>query len=110
MPTINIFYKDKTKEKELGQLTSQLKSYIAEKLSNKDMQLSLKEISVRLIKVDGGNMIGEVELEITAHAFPERIAKQDEICNEVREYIQKAYPSIGKIRVWLILAELGHSW
>jgi len=110
MPTINIFYKDETKKEELGELAGKLKPYVAKKLSTKEKQLSPKEVSVRLIKADGGNMIGEVELEITAHAFSERVEKQDEICNEVRQYIQKEYPSFGEVRVWLVLAELGHSW
>ena len=55
-------------------------------------------------------MIGEVEVEITAHAFSERVQKQDEICLEVMKYIQENVPSIGNVKVWLKLSELGHSW
>ena len=55
-------------------------------------------------------MIGKVELEIKAHAFRERVEKQDEICNDVRKYIMQKNKSLGDIRVWLILNELGHSW
>lgn len=55
-------------------------------------------------------MIGGVEVDIHAHAFQERIEKQDEICLSVMDYIQKKEPSVGAVKVWLILSELGHSW
>ena len=107
MPTINIFHQGKVSE--IGELATKLKSFVAEKLSTSDKKLSAEEISIRLISVDS-KMIGDVELEITAHSFPERVEKQDEICNEVRQFIQREYPVFGEVRVWLILVELGHSW
>jgi len=107
MPTINIFHQNKAKE--LEKLATKLKPFVAEKLSTSRKKLSTEEISIRLINIEG-EMIGDVELEITAHSFPERVEKQDDICNEVREYIQKIHPSMGEVRVWLILCELGHSW
>ena len=58
----------------------------------------------------GGEMIGSVEIEITAHSFKERVGQQDEICLKVADYIKKEEPSLGEVKVWLILAELGHSW
>lgn len=108
MPTVNIFHEEQTKE--LNDLSKKLKPYLAEKLSCGDIKLTSEEVSVRLIKIDGGDMIGRVELEIKAHAFKERVEKQDEICNDVRDYIVKEYSSLGNIRVWLTLSELGHSW
>ena len=107
MPTINIYHQNKAEEFE--GVVEKLKTFVAEKLSTNDKRLSSEEISIRLINVEG-KMIGDVELEITAHAFPERVERQDDICNEVRQFIQKEYPSLGEVRVWLILAELGHSW
>ena len=108
MPTVNIFYEEQVKE--LNDLSKKLKTYLAEKLSCGDIKLSSEEISIRLIQIDGGDMIGQVEVEIKAHAFKERVEKQDEICNDVRSYIIKEYSSLGDVRVWLILSELGHSW
>ncbi len=107
MPTVNIFYKNKAKE--LEKLEIGLKSFVAEKLSTGEKKLSAEEISTRLISV-GGKMIGDVELEVTAHALPERVQRQDDICNEVRKFMQEGCPSLGEVRVWLILCELGHSW
>ena len=110
MPTINIYYKSDSDSRKLQPFIPKLKKYLAEKLTCGDIKLTPAEISIRFILTQGGEMIGNVELEITAYAFPERVEKQDEICNEVRQYIQENYPSIGEVRVWLILAELGHSW
>jgi hypothetical protein len=55
-------------------------------------------------------MIGALELEIHAHAFPDRVLRQDAICNTVRHFVQDRLPNIGDVRVWLVLSELGHSW
>ncbi len=55
-------------------------------------------------------MIGDIELEISAHAFEERVKKQDEICLEVMNYLKNKKPSLGNVKVWLKLSELGHSW
>jgi hypothetical protein len=110
MPTSNIFYAKSQQEKNLQGLASKLKPYLAEKLTCGQIKLKKDEISVRLINVDVTGMIGEVEVEITAFAYPERVKNQDRICLDVRDYIMKEYPSLGEVKVWLILAELGHSW
>ena len=110
MPTANIFYTEEQQKKNLQELALKLKPYLAEKLTCGQIKLKKDEISVRLINVDGTGMVGGIEVEITAFAFPERVKKQDEICLEVKDYIQKMYPTLGEVKVWLILAELGHSW
>jgi hypothetical protein len=110
MPTANIYYTREEHKKILKEIALKLKPYLAEKLTCGEIKLKENEISVRLINTDGTGMIGNVEIEITAFAFPERIEKQDKICLEVRDYIQENYPSLREVKVWLILAELGHSW
>ncbi len=54
-------------------------------------------------------MIGDVEVQISVHAFPERVAKQDGICLDVMKYLQER-TGIENVKVWLQLSELGHSW
>lgn len=110
MPTANVFYSESQQKNKLQKLALELKPYLADKLTCEDIKLKKDEISVRLINVDGTGMIGKIEVEITAFAFPERVKNQDKICLEVRDYIQKKYPDLGEVKVWLILAELGHSW
>lgn len=110
MPTVNIFYKDSEKEPTLQSLVGGLKDYIFKELTCGDIKLKPSEVSIRFIKVAGGEMIGAVEVEITAHSFAERVKKQDEICLKVMDYIQKEKPSLGEVKVWLQLSELGHSW
>ena len=109
MPTVNIFSKHNAIDK-LSLLIPELKIFLAKKLTCGDIKLSPKEISIRLINSEANGMIGDIEIEIKAHAFAERVKKQDDICNEVRKYLMKKKPSLGDIRVWLVLSELGHSW
>lgn len=54
-------------------------------------------------------MIAELEAEITAHAFGERVDKQDEICLHIRSFLMKKIMA-ADVRVWLLLPQLGHSW
>lgn len=110
MPTVNIYSLKQANIKDLQNLTSSLKTFLAEKLTCGDIKLTPEEISIRFIEVSGGKMIGDVELEITAHAFGERVSKQDQICLDVMNYIREKVPSVGDIKVWLKLCELGHSW
>jgi len=110
MPTVNIYYKNKDAFSKLQSLIQKLKKYLAGKLSCGDIKLTPAEISIRFTFEEGGNMIGDVELEITAHVFAERIKKQDEICRDIMDYVKKELPSVGDVKVWLKLCELGHSW
>ncbi len=110
MPTVNIYYAKANQEKELNKLIKDLKEYLVDELSCGDIKLTQQEISIRFLHISGGEMIGDVELEITAHAFSERIKRQDEICLNVMRFIMKKLPNIGDVKVWLKLCELGHSW
>ena len=94
MPTINIYYNKEEEYLELASLTQKLKEFVADKLSGSDIKLTPHEISIRFLAVKGGAMIGKVELEITAHAFKERVDREDAICREVRDYIMKDLPEI----------------
>ncbi|MEX1995162.1 MAG: hypothetical protein WD887_00080 [Candidatus Saccharimonadales bacterium] len=107
MPTINIFYSDNDDGPKLDELTSELKKYVAQKLTCGDIQLNEDEVSVRLLKARGNGMIASVELEVTAAAFAERVEKQDEICLNIQKFLKDRLKT--DIYVWLILAELGHS-
>ena len=109
MPLVNIYFQQAEATGQLQKLTPDLKKFLAEKLTCGDISLSPSEISVRFIDVVGGDMIAEIELEIAAHSFPERVKKQDQICLEVMQYFQKK-TGIENVRVWLQLSELGHSW
>ena len=108
MPTVNVYSKKQIKEFE--KFIPELKKYVAKQLTCGDIKLSPNEISVRIIITAGGQMIGEVELEITAHSFAERVNKEDKICLNIMKYIEGKLPSVGDVKVWLKLSELGHSW
>lgn len=110
MPTVNIYHKNREQELKLTPLLKDLKSFVAEELTCDDIKLTPEEVSVRLIEVRGDGMIGDVEVEITAHHFKERVEQQDEICLHVANYLTEKDPSLGEVKVWLVLAELGHSW
>lgn len=110
MPTVNIFYKDSEKEPALEVLAGKLKNFVAQELTCGEFKLTPNEISIRCIKITGGEMIGTIEIEILAHSFAERVKRQDEICLKIMNYIQRESPSLGEVKIWLYLSELGHSW
>jgi hypothetical protein len=110
MPTANFFYKDTEQLEKLENIASNLKKFLAEKLTCGDIALTPKEISIRFITAKGSGMIGQVEVEITAAAFKDRVEKQDQICLDITDFIKEKIPSLGEVKVWLILVELGHSW
>jgi len=111
MPIINTYYSSDAQKDICLKLVHNLKQEAATLLSCGDITLEPSEVSVRLIETHPKGLISRgVEIEIFAHAFKERVEKQDEICLKVREYLMKAAPELGDVRVWLMLAELGHSW
>ena len=110
MPTVNIFFEENSDIRKLNAITPQFRKYLADKLSGSSKKLTPSEISIRFIKTNGGKMIAGIELEITAHAFPERVEKQDKICLEIASYIREKIPTVKELQVWLKLCELGHSW
>lgn len=109
MPTVNVFANDDSILDTFDTISAELKTFVAGELSGPDIQLDSDEVSIRLIKTAGSGMLAPVELEITAHAFPERVQRQDEICLKVRAYLKQRI-DVHEIRVWLSLPELGHSW
>lgn len=109
MPTINIFYQNESQKAQLVELIDEIKDHAAAALSCGDILLGPSEVSVRLIYAEGNGMIAGVEIEITAHAFAERIATQDEICHEMRTFMRERLHGTD-VRVWLLLPQLGHSW
>jgi len=110
MPTLNIYYQDSDKEPTLQALMGGLRDFVAKELTCGDIELKPSEVSIRFVKIAGGEMIGSVEVEINAHCFEERVRKQDDVCLRIMNYIQKEAPSLGEVKVWLQLSELGHSW
>jgi hypothetical protein len=111
MPIVNTYYSSEKQKQLCLKFLDELKSYVADLLTYGDIGLKSNEISIRLIETSREGMIADgVELEIFAHAFEDRVKRQDNICLQVREYMMKIAPELGDVRVWLVLSELGHSW
>jgi hypothetical protein len=110
MPIVNIYLQSSERKTELATLTPELKNFVSEQLTCSDIKLKPDEISVRLIESRGDGMIAEIEIEIFAHSFKERVERQDEICLKIRDYLKDKAQTVKDVRVWLALSELGHSW
>jgi hypothetical protein len=110
MPTANVFYTKAQQADEIETAIPKLKEFIARELTCGDIQLQPNEVSIRLLQNRGNGMLGDVEIEVAAHAFPERIKRQDEICLNMKAMVEKECGSLKDVKVWLILSELGHSW
>lgn len=109
MPTANIYFSGQDNVEALQALTPDFKTYLAQELSCGDISLTPEEISVRFVTNAGPHIIGNIEIQISAHAFQERIDKQDQICFDIMKWLQKR-TGVQNIKVWLQLSELGHSW
>lgn len=110
MPMVNVYYSADIHKRMVLSHVGDLKELVAKQLTCGDIQLSSEEVTARLISTPRDGMIAEMELEIFAHAFPERVTRQDEIAKSIREYILSHVPELSDVRVWLVLSELGHSW
>lgn len=109
MPTVNV-YANTRDVATLRELAPKLKVCVAEQLTCGEFELTADAVSIRILPVEGSAMIATVEIEMTAHAIPARVERQDEICRNVMGFVRGAEPSLPDVRVWLILCELGHSW
>src|SRR3989338_9049231 len=94
----------------MNKIVPEMKKYFAKALTCKNIALSPEEVSIRFLRAYGDGMIGDVEMEIKAHSFPERVKNQDKICLDAAAYVKKKVPYIGEVKTWLQLSELGHSW
>lgn len=119
MPTANVYYSDWCATARLPHIAPKFKDYIAHKLTCGDIKLRQNEVTVRFIKVNPiptvevkgigfvDDMLGDLEVDITAHAFPDRIRDKDKICADVKKWLRKE-AKVKNPRVWLRLCELGH--
>lgn len=112
MPTANIYHDTTIQQKNilLQNFLPDLRSFLAAQLTCGQRKLVANEISIRLISAQAEAMIAPIEIEITAHNYAERADRSDEICLAVRDFVKKQIPVELDLRVWLVLAELGHSW
>lgn len=103
MPTINIYGKVDTC---IGKnLVSDFKQTVADLLSCDERKLVPQEISLRLLPAETNHMLADIECDIFAAQYPQRVLKQDEICNQVRDFLI-ANIAVQDAKVWLMLSEM----
>jgi hypothetical protein len=110
MPTANIYVADAQLKSQCRAIATQLQELLASELTCGERTLKPEEISVRLLTVEGSTTIAPFEMEIIAHAYSERGPRADTICLIVRKFLLQKIRAAKDVQVWLILAELGHSW
>ncbi|HVQ44264.1 MAG TPA: hypothetical protein VMT30_04845 [Candidatus Saccharimonadia bacterium] len=110
MPILNAYYTSPEQLRIMEEMTPAIKQFVAAQLTCGELSLSPGEVTVRLMQVEGSGMIGDVEIDMVAHEFQERVEDQDGICQRVKAYLEQASPGLGEVRVWLNLGQLGHSW
>ncbi len=82
---------------------------MAESLCVSDIQLDSSHVSVRLIECRG-KTIGDIELEIIAHAFLQRIENKDQRAIDIRKKVEELLLHTKQVRVWLLLCEMGYGY
>lgn len=110
MPTVNVFYHNQTIEGRLESFIDPLKESVAWDLGRGERKLKPDEVSVRLIKSLAKGMLADVEIDITAAPYRDRVEEQDFICQRVRNLALEHLLEADNVLVWLNLHELGHSW
>ena len=109
MPVVNAYYRDLKYLSGLEAASPALQSFVAEQLTCGDRSLQPNEVSVRLLEAAGKRMLVDVELDIFAAPYKERVERQDEICRNVKKFVLDSVQDLDDTNVWLILSELGHS-
>ena len=108
MPTVNVFLASQEHQELLMTHCDGLKELLARELSCDERELQPNEISVRVIRtVSRKGMLADVELDITAAAYHERVTRQDNICSLVSAWFRNIAGI--EVKTWLALSELGHS-
>ncbi len=85
------------------------RGFVAKALSCTERTLGPRDISVRVNVPVMASKVADTELEITAHAYKERVVRQDAICASIVDYITRECPGAGRVLVLLELCEIGHS-
>lgn len=109
MPTVNTYFRKGFHGPQLEDMTPELKDLVAKELTCGDRTLNSGEVSVRLLRSIGSGMLADVEMDITAAPYKERVERQDEICLTVRQFVLDHVDGLKDAQVWLNLHELGHS-
>jgi hypothetical protein len=109
MPVVNAYYRDPKYLSALEAASQSIQSYVAEQLTCGDRTLQPNEVSVRLLEARGKSMQADVEIDILAASYKERVEQQDEICRNVKKFVLDNMPDLKDANVWLVLSELGHS-
>lgn len=109
MPKVNIYIADASLLGKIDGHVSTIKKYLAETLSCTDRLLNHEEISIRTFKVDGGEMISPIEIDITAHNYKERVDRSDIIAEKISARFKEIL-NFKDVSVWLELCKLGHSF
>jgi hypothetical protein len=109
MPTVNTYFEDEKLVPKLDVITPELKEVVAKQLTCGDRALQPDEVTVRKILSLGRGLMADVELDIVAAPYKERVDRQDEICRFVRRFMLANLEGVEDVQVWLPLSELGHS-
>lgn len=104
MPIVNIYSPTEIIEQLRGDV-DRLRNLTAAVLNVEEWPIDYTHISLRLIVVSG-ILIGDVEVEIIAHSFDDRVNRKDEICSSVRSELEDMWRL--EVRVWLHLVEMGY--
>lgn len=108
MPVVNVYSYDKSVLKSLNPMRERLKGLVAEQLTCSDKKLEPGEVTLRVLEIFGGDMMAQVELDIFAAPYQERVERQDEICDVIGGFVLENSSLVTSTRAWLILSELGH--
>ncbi len=108
MPLVNIFCSDSSLHGQISGHLDKIQAVIANALSCAENTPSSDDIRIRGVHLDFNSKIAQIEIDIFAYDFEERVRRQDEIAKEIEAEIIKivGYP---KVKVFPIFCKIGHS-
>ena len=109
MPVVNTYYREPRFFADLSAASPALQTYVAEQLTCGDRILQPHEVSIRLLEALGKSMLANVEMDIFAASYQDRVDNQDQICRNVKQFVLEHVSGLEDTNVWLMLGELGHS-
>jgi len=107
VPIINVVVATEEQRAHLLTHCTELKHFLARELSCDKIELASADFTLWIFVMPREGRLADVELLITAHAFPERVERQDSACFNIEGFMKA---NLGlDAKAWLALCELGHN-
>ncbi len=108
MPLVYILCPESSVKGKVSGHLKDIQTAIAKALSCTESKPSPDDIRIRGIHLDFNSKIAQIEIDIFAYDFKERVEREDEIAEEIENQIIKIV-GYSDVKVFPIFCKIGHS-